>query len=358
MHSKISKLLSRLYILLVLFQVSYLAAAEEVLFEPMGKKGAPLGTVWVKELDPSLKTYHLPMVQKELADSNPAGIQTNIAMFALSIKTKDGRLIPIVDRTSKTFLSGGTMLVSPETEELEDIPAKRKRNEDDLGKKEKKLRDKRSELTKFAGIAGSGESDVAEAGSEFVSLLRVIRQCEADVDQAKTLIATLKQEENKYFSPKFRDNPRYKEHTNAIYDPEQTIARIVDYHISQAVVNAGDLTITGQKFERIEVDSIVLNLHTRTDMCPFCSMFLAHKLQEWQKKMVGVPVIALVTSRQEYRCGYLFMTEQPYYQGFSMRSFARRPGDDGSSFDGLKQIAAEGLVVQYAFPPEEVYPNS
>lgn len=98
------------------------------------------------------------------------------------------------------------------------------------------------------------------------------------------------------------------------------------------------MTINVQTFKITEIDSIVLSLYTRTDMCPFCSMFLVHKLQERQQKLMVIPVIALVTSRQEYRCAFPFIIEKPYHQGYSMRSFARRVGDDGSSLMGLRRL--------------------
>ena len=360
MSVKIRRLLTCLYSVLIICQASCLGAAAvaaEMPCEPMGKPGTPLGTVWVKELEPALKEYHLSMVQRELGESNRSGIQTNIAMFGLNVRMRDGRTVSALDRIVKSFLSGGTLLVNPETQSLEDIPAKRVRQGDNLGKAEKKLKEARSELTKHAGTAGSDSSNVDEASARFGALLRDIRRCETDVRQASELISTIKRGEHAYALPIFRDSPRYAEHTNAIYDSEQTIARIVDYHIIQSRINDGDLTLNGRSFKMVEIDSIVLNLHTRTDMCPFCSMFLAHKLKEWQHKLNNIPVIAVVTSRQEYRCAFLFMTDRPYYQGYSMRSFARRVGDDGSSFEGLKRIAAEGLVVQYAFQPEEIYPT-
>lgn len=363
MSVEIRRLLSCLYVVvLIIFQASCLgtaaATAAEMPCDPMGKPGAPLGTVWVKELEPVLKEYHLSMVQRELDESNRAGIQTNIAMFGLKVRMRDGIFISILDEISKTFFSGGVMLIHPETQRLEDIPAKRARHGDELGKAEKKLKEARSELAKHAGTAGSDSSNVDEASARFGALLRDVRRCETDARQASELISTLKRDEHAYALSIFRDSPRYAEHTNTIYDSEQTIARIVDHHISQSRINDGDLTLNGRSFKMVEIDSVILNLHTRTDMCPFCSMFLAQKLKEWQRNLNNIPVIAVVTSRQEYRCGYRFMIERPYYQGFSMRSFARRRIDDGSSFDGLKRIAAEGLVAQYAFKPEEIYPVS
>jgi hypothetical protein len=357
MSLKISRLLIRLYSALVIFQISNVvsSAAQETSHEPMGKQGAPLGTVWVRELESKLKEYHLSMAQKELHDSSGAGIQKNIAMFGLNLVKQDGTMFPILEKTSKNFLSGGFMLIDPDNQKLEDVPAKRKRCEDDISKKEKVLRDARSELTKFAGTAGSNQSGVDEACSQIKILLQKIRNCEADEANAKSSISQLKNNEDAYAPPIFKDKSIYTDHTNAIYDPEQTIARIVDHHITQAALNEEEITINSQSFKKTEVDSIVLNLHTRTDMCPFCSMFLAQKLSEWQQKMANISIIVLVTSRQEYRCDYPFIKQQTYYKGYSMRSFARRPGDDGSSFDGLKIIAADGLVIQYAFLPEEIY---
>ena len=104
------------------------------------------------------------------------------------------------------------------------------------------------------------------------------------------------------------------------------------------------------------MDSIVFNVHTRSDMCPFCSMYLAHNLQQWKEKLPNIPIICVVSSRQEYRCDFEFLKERTYYKGYSMRSFGwRNPEDSGKTFDNLKKISAEGLVIQYAFEPWEVY---
>ena len=357
--SKISKLLIHSYVVLLICQVACHAAAAtaEIPYESLVTPEAPLGTVWVKELNSEIKNYHLSMAKKELADSSRAGIQTNIAMFGLNIRMKDETFISILDRTSRTFLSGGLRLVTEDTEELEDIPTKRKRCEDDQSKKEKLLKEARSELTKFAGVAGSNQLDVNEASSEFRRLLQLVRTHEAEVMRAKKDISEKERIESEYAPSIFKDNEQYKDHTNAIYDPEQTITRIVDHHIKKAKIDTEKIEIDTKIFNIVEIDCIVLNLHTRTDMCPFCSMFLAQKLDEWQLKFKGISFIAVVTSRQEYRCAFPFIIEKPYYKGFSMRSFARRSGDDGSSFDGLKSIAGDGLVVQYAFQPEEIYVN-
>ncbi|QOL19542.1 hypothetical protein [Candidatus Bodocaedibacter vickermanii] len=222
MSAKIRRLLSCLYSVLIICQVSCFgaaaAAAAEMPCEPMGKPGAPLGTAWVKELEPVLKEYHLSMVQRELGESTRAEIQTNIAMFGLNVRMRDGTFISILDEISKTFFSGGVMLMYPETQSLEDVPAKRVRQGDNLGKAEKKLKEARSELTKHAGTAGSDSSNVEEAGVRFVRLLTAIRHCDADVMQARALDSTLEEEEADYALPIFRDNVRYKDHTNAIYD--------------------------------------------------------------------------------------------------------------------------------------------
>lgn len=132
MSVEIRRLLTCLYVVvLIIFQTSCLetvaATAAEMPCDPMGKPEAPLGTVWVKELEPALKEYHLSMVQRESDESTRSGIQTNIAMFGLNIQMSDGPTVSALDRIAKSFLSGGILLVNPETQSLEDIPAKRVR---------------------------------------------------------------------------------------------------------------------------------------------------------------------------------------------------------------------------------------
>lgn len=49
------------------------------------------------------------------------------------------------------------------------------------------------------------------------------------------------------------------------------------------------------------------------------------------------------------------MKNKPYFKGFSMRSFGWCSLDVGKSIEGIKQIAEQGLVVQYAFQPHDIY---
>lgn len=92
-------------------------------------------------------------------------------------------------------------------------------------------------------------------------------------------------------------------------------------------------------------------------MCPFCSMFLAQKLKEWQQKLNNIPVIVVVTRRQEYRCAFRFMIEKPYYQGFQCVHLLEGWMMMGLHLKGLKELRQRGGVVQYAFQPEEIYPT-
>lgn len=351
MSSKISKLVSRLFIVLMICPASWLAASEAP-SESIEIPGAPLGTVWVKELDTALKQYHLPMAQSELTYSRHAGIQTNIAMFGLNLRQKDGTVVPILDRSSKVFLSGGVMLIRADTEELEDIGRAKEILRQKITTKEGQLLRK---ITDTGVLPQQHRNQLDVCLKTFDEIQTAIQRLRDEIEQLKKEADSLREKEKNYAPQIFTTDPRYADHTNAIYDSEQTITRIVDYHINQSGINDESLTINSHTFRKNEIDGIIFNLHTRTDMCPFCSMFLAQKLRGWQQKMAGIPVVALVTSRQEYRCAYPFIVDKPYYQGFSMRSFARRREDDGSSFEGLKSIAKAGIVVQYAFQPEEVY---
>ena len=347
-----------IYILLLMCVSWYNSQAATLpeTYEPMGFPSAPLGTVWVKELEPTLKRYHYQMMRTELAQTKAVGIHTNIALFSLIFRMKDGATIPILDRAQKAFVSGGSMLTDPKTESLDDVSTKRRQLEDDVKSKTELLKKSRSELTKFAGIVGSDqERDNTVATAEFTKLLGIVHQNEAGVSHAKQLTSELEVSERAYDPKLFSEQQKYGGFRNATYDPEQTIARIVDHHFQNAIINARSITINGVDVNINDIDSITLNVHSRTDMCPFCSMFLAHNLKEWHRKLGEIPVITVVTSRQEYRCEYPFIMQQPYYNGYSLRSFAWRQQDDGSSFEGIKKIASEGLVVQYAFQPWEIY---
>jgi len=334
-------------------------ASELSLREPMGLDNAPLGTVWVQDLEQSIKQYHLKMAKIELDATSAVGtgVQTNIALFGLNIRMKNGDVTQILDHTSKIFLSGGHMLVDPKNGNTEDIASKRKRCRDDLTAQEEKLKTSRQDMTKFIGRVLEDTENTQKLSEDFSQNLRLLQKSIQAVKHAKDSVKKLQAEEETYVPSIFTKDPsRYKkDYLNALYDPEQTITRIIDHHVKDANVNEINITINEQTFETKNIDCIVLNLHSRTDMCPFCSMFLAHKLQEWMKKLISLPFIAVVTSRQEYRCDFEFIRDKIYYRGYSMRSFGLRMNDDGLSFDGLKAIVSEGLVVQYALQQREIY---
>ena len=136
------------------------------------------------------------------------------------------------------------------------------------------------------------------------------------------------------YSPSIFSDQLFNEHTSALYDPEQTITRIVNYYVQKSLADETQITMNDQRFEKDQIKFFVLNLHSRTDMCPFCCMFLAHHLQEWRSK-IKVPFLAVVMSRQEYRCNYKFMKQQPYYRGYTMRSFGWYLSDRGKSIEGI-----------------------
>lgn len=335
---------------ILLLSNSYCYAAQiESSFEPMGCSNAPLGTAWVRDLEPGMKRYHLTMATAELDYSNKVLINTNIAMFGLNLISSNGDLIQILDRSSKKFSSGGLMLKSQSTEELYDIGKAKEVLRQKITAKESQIVKK---ITDIGLLSQKHKSNVKDCLVSFDDLNTQLQKLRDEIEQHKEELDTLQEDEKKYSPKVFADVEKYKDHTNAIYDPEQTITRIVDYYLDAATIDEKSITICGNTFQNSDIDTFVLSIHSRTDMCPFCCMFLGHKLKEWRKK---IPIAVVVTSRQEYRCGFPFITQQPYYRGYSMRSFAWRTQDNGSSLDGIKKIAEDGLAVQYSFHPLEVY---
>ena len=296
-----------------------------------------------------MKSYHLAMANVELDCANKVLINTNIAMFGLNVILTDGSLNLILDRTSKTFLSGGLMLTKPSEEELQDIGKSKELLRQKIATKETQIAKK---IVDIGLLPQKHKSQVKDCLVSFDELHTQLQKLRDEIEQHKVDLDSLQEAEKEYSPKVFAGITRYKDHTNAIYDPEQTITRIVDYYLAEATVGDEWVTIGGHTFKKSDVDTLILSIHSRTDMCPFCCMFLADKLKKWREK---IPIAVIVTSRQEYRCGFPFITQQPYYRGYSMRSFAWRQQDDGSSFEGIKKIAEDGLVVQYAFQPLEVY---
>ncbi len=318
-------------------------------YEPMGTADAPLGTIWVNDLEKIFKAYHKQMALNELQQSG-VQIQTNFALFGLNALMKDGTLSPILDRTASIFSSGGYKLVEPSSEKLENV-----------GKEKKLLTEiielHKTQLTnKIISIGTLPEKNAKNSDLYLVKYDEAVLKVQTLRDQImqnEEKLKLLTIEETAY-SPPFFSDPDYKDHTSALYDPEQTITRIVDYHVRNSSIDETHITINGKSFEKEQTEFLVLNLHSRTDMCPFCCMFLAHHLKEW-RDLIKVPFVSIVTSRQEYRCNYKFITQRPYYQGYSMRSFGWQPSGSGLSFEGIKALAEEGLVVQYAFQPWDIY---
>lgn len=159
------------------------------------------------------------------------GVQTNIALFGLSIRMKSGDVVPILDQTSRIFVSGGNMLVNPRNGDTEDISSKRKRYRDDLTAQEEKLKKSKQEIIRFTGKVLEDTGNPEQSSQDFLERLKFVQKNEHAMTQAKTSIETLEAEAETYAPSIFAKNPsRYKkDFINAIYDPEQTITRIVDY---------------------------------------------------------------------------------------------------------------------------------
>jgi hypothetical protein len=290
------------------------------------------------------------MAKTELDSSNKVSSNTNIALFVLKLKKKDGSLINILDRTSKKYLSGGYMLSNPVTEELNDIGKVKGTLIQTISSKESLVLSKITDIGLLVQKHKSQINDCLKRFTELSAQLQILRD---EIENLKKELDAIQTKEKKYSPKLFGDVEKYKDHTNAIYDPEQTITRIVDHYLQSANFEDDSITINDITFKKSDVDTLVLSIHSRTDMCPFCCMFLGERLKEWRRKKI--PIAVIVTSRQEYRCVYSFITQQPYYRGYSMRSFSWRDQDNGSSLDGIKKIAEDELVVQYAFQPLEVY---
>ena len=325
----------------------------ECLHQPMGTEKAPLGTVWVNDLEENLKKYHKDMAVKELLDSTDSEVQTNLALFGLNVAMKDGEFKSVYE-TNKTYSSGGKMLLHSSADEFVDIGQKRKKLKEDIKSREDKLAKK---ITSIGAIPCGGgvykppkpDSYLEKYDRESLNVQK-IRQ---EIKEYTAKLQNLEEDERLYSPPIFSEN-LFSEHTNALYDPEQTITRIVDLYVQKSQVDETQITMNEQIFEKNQIDYFVLNLHSRTDMCPFCCMFLADHLQKWKRKF-EIPFLAIVSSRQEYRCNFSFMKNKPYFKGFSMRSFGWCSLDVGKSIEGIKQIAEQGLVVQYAFQPHDIY---
>ena len=322
----------------------------------MGTADAPLGTIWVNDLEKTFKAYHKQMALKELdyisSSSQQSGvqIQTNFALFGLNALMKDGTLSPILDRTASIFSSGGYKLVEPSSEELENVGKDKKLLTESIQLHKTQLTNKIISIGTLPEKNAKNSDIYLVKYDEVASKVQTLRD---QIVQNEEKLNLLTVEESAY-SPRIFSASCYKEHTSALYDPEQTITRIVDYHVRNSSIDETQITINGKSFEKEQTEFLVLNLHSRTDMCPFCCMFLAHHLKEW-KDLIKVPFVSVVTSRQEYRCNYNFITQRPYYRGYSMRSFGWQPSDSGLSFEGIKALAEEGLVVQYAFQPWDIY---
>ncbi len=343
---------------IAIFLVTNVFLCQAVEFESMGKPGAQLGGIWVQNLANDVKNIHFDMVKQELDLSKDK--DTNIALFVLSARLKNGKIQVLLD-AKHPFRSGGFMLTDPQKQEMRHVSEDRARCLDGVKAIEEKLKAARQKVGSFPGdalkMAERGES--LGAGQVLTQLLDVVQRVVGDKKQKEQEIETLRTQEEEYAPKLFSADPKkYDGYLNSVYDPEQTIARIVDHYIRNMDID--HLVCARQiPIEKGNIDCFILNLHSRTDMCPFCLMYLTSCVQNWVRKLGGIPFVTIVSSRQEYRCDYPFIKEKTYYRGYSMRSIGwgrnRENDDDGSSFDGLKKISAEQLVIQYVFQSGEIY---
>lgn len=352
-----------LYGILFLFSV---ASGSSCDFECMGRPGAPLGAVWVKEIDTVIKRYHLDMVARELreTDGGEGSIQTNFALFTLSLTLTNSEnnreIVTVLGGDGTVYKSGGLMLTDPASLTIEDVGAQKKQLRQEIAAYTDRIS---SIVSGTAVLLTQHQKDKGDVGVVQTKL----KEASTNLDETRERLIMNKkrltslEDRDKEYEPELfsRDPVRYLGYTCALYDPEQIITRIVDHQISRSSASEEFFTIAGRQFNKNTIELITLNMHTRTDMCPFCIMFLAHKTQEWNQKLrdMGMPLFStVVSSRQEYRADFPFIKTKIYYQGFSMRSFGWRSNNDTSGDrDEVQGAIRDGLVVQYAFQPWEVY---
>lgn len=176
-----------------------------------------------------------------------------------------------------------------------------------------------------------------------------------DLRKTKKEIQKLENEEEEYESKLFFSKTRrigkdYDDYEKHVFDPEQTIVRIVDDYMEKLDLN-NIKDKDGNKIQISSDDYFILNMHTRFDMCPYCIMYLAERVKEWQKK---IPLfLAIVSSRQEYRIDEPWIKNKKYAREGSMRSVGTYVPT--LSIDELNQFTNQPLVIQYAFPAAEAY---
>lgn len=323
----------------------------------------PLGGVWRTSLPSFCQEVHLHMAREELrvtTEFDRTGKSaTNVAFCELNIYSanEEGELTSyeILDVKDKCFLSGGHIL--PEgTDKFVPIVQDRNLIAEEIKKKKASIAGLLSNLSKLTGdidskiISTSAASALLMPTHPILARLSQTQQSCAQLmeeyEALKARASLINELEIAYESESVFIDPKY-EHKSHIYDSEQVIIRQIDRKLRRVSQTYTDVIVMDKHFSKRSIKNIILHIHTRFDMCPYCLESLRRRFSTWKSLFEGLSFNIIVSSRQEYIPSAMILYDFPTYQGSSMRYI----GIDEKSRNSLSEVELaqfneRGLVAQ------------
>lgn len=334
----------------------------------------PLGGVWRKNLPPIYQDCHTEMAQIEMESSSKSdrdaledisdssfGQVHALCRFRVYFQDPGKEMIESLDITNlsdQIFISGGHVITKTEPLSFCSIVKDRVTLNEEMKNKKRSITTTLESMTKLSKYIENQEELIKRMDESRSLVMQTTHEYEG-LKQRAELIRDFEQNHDSECACK---EEGYKKH---VYDAEQIIIRMIDISLSKLNYNDASLDILGRSIPLEWIKNIILHIHSRLDMCPYCLKSLHIKMKQWNQlikerilKRTNQNFLAFVSSRQEYIPStiYLYTLPNNVYRGSSMRSLGiDRYANQELREEELPIFADLSLIVQIPISFYEIY---
>ena len=334
----------------------------------------PLGGVWRDKFPEIYQTCHIEMARAEMESSSRAdkaaleGTSSDSfgqvhALFRSRVYFQDPdktfqEYLDLIDINDHIFISGGNVIQKMEPLTFCSIVKERLLLNEEMKNKKRSISTTLESMTKLSKHIENPE-EIIKKIDELKSL---IEHTAHEYEDLKRRAENIRDFEQRHESECACKEEGYKKH---VYDSEQIIIRLLDFSLNRLNFDDVNLHVLGRSIPLEWIKNIILHLHSRFDMCPYCLNSLHIKMKQWnvflKERILKQPsqfFLSFVSSRQEYLPStmYLYTLSNSVYRGSSMRSL----GIDQYSNQVLREeefpsFAEHSIVIQIPISFYEIY---
>ena len=323
-----------------------------------------------------MRTFHNEAVRAELHESHESdrralsgdgSIPANIALFSLCAYVRRDMDSPVEvvellsDFSRLIYRSGGHIHLDLRSCEVHSLIKERDQLKEERKRLTASIAAQTTNLSKLSGLIERDPRELMEkltkAPVEIGPLLDNLER----VKERSVAVARIEAEFESGCGVFEAKRDLYGDYKKQIYDPEQVIARLVDFHMTNATVDDESIFFGDKRIPKRSLVRIGVHVHSRLDLCPYCVMFLHYKTKAWNthiRSLIGKDIVStFVSSRQEYISSSPFLLAQSFYRGSSMRSIGLSAESYRSTLDEdkLSELSSRGIIIQFVFAADELY---